>query len=63
MTADRFYPDDPVRAVPPPVSAKVKPRNTDALCDFIRQSIQPGPRPASASLGVNTLGEETLVDG
>jgi hypothetical protein len=43
--------------MPPPVSAKVAPRKTDALYDFVQQSFQPDPRPATPSLGVNTLGE------
>lgn len=57
LAADRFYADDPIRAVPPPLPVSVDPRNTDALYDFIRQSFQPQRRPASPSLGVNTLGE------
>ncbi|MBL8228725.1 MAG: hypothetical protein JNL98_09625 [Bryobacterales bacterium] len=53
----RFYPDDPVRVMPPPYSAKVTPRNTDALYDFLKQSFQPDTRPPAPALGVNTLGE------
>ncbi len=54
----RFYPDDPIAKVPPPVAVHdPKERKLDPLFDFAYQSARPYPRPPERALGVNTLGE------
>lgn len=53
-----FYPDDPLAATPEPGKlGKVSKRSTDALYDFLYQSLRPRNQPLTASEAVNTLGE------
>ncbi len=54
----RFYPDDPVWAVPKPISVgKVKEAKINALFDYLHQTGRQQVRPPIPSAAINTLGE------
>jgi hypothetical protein len=58
LRGQRFYPDDPIRILPPPVPVgEMHNRSLDPIVDFLLQSAHwtpPAPTPAAE---VNTLGE------
>jgi hypothetical protein len=53
----KFFPDDPIQAMPAPLSIK-KPLSSEIndLYDFLVSSVRPDPRPVPAG-AINTLGE------
>lgn len=54
----KFYPDDPLDKPPPPRNtAGIKPRKTEALFDFIYNSIESRPKTILPAQNVNTMGE------
>jgi hypothetical protein len=55
----RFFADDPIRAMPPPLPLNKPPlrRDVNDVVDFLVQSSRWGPRPAKPAGAVNTLGE------
>jgi hypothetical protein len=54
----KFYPDDPIQAMPGPVPVEeAQFRKVSLLYDFGAQSARPKTRPAAPALAVNTLGE------
>src|SRR5215831_10123620 len=53
-----FCPDDPLRAEPKPRAVRnASTQDIDDFVDFTVQSVKMKPRPKTASLAVNTLGE------
>jgi hypothetical protein len=56
--APRFFPDDPIQLMPPPLPV-VKPlkRDIDQLYDFLLQSNRPDPQPPVPAGAINTLGD------
>jgi len=58
LQAERFYPDDPIRAMPKPRSVgKLPTRKTELLYDFLKQSFSPKEYPPVPAQDVNTLGD------
>jgi len=58
LRADRFYSDDPIRAMPKPRPVGRLPmRNTEVLYDFVKQSFTQKEHPAVDAQDVNTLGD------
>ncbi len=59
VTAQKFYPDDPLRREPPPKSVKeVLARDVDDWFDFLHNTLaRPGDRTHTPAQAVNTLGE------
>src|SRR5215831_18534011 len=56
--APKFFPDDPIREMPPPLPvAKPARQDINEVLDFLSQSRRPRPRPAKPAGAVNTLGE------
>lgn len=54
----KFYPDDPIQAVPKPLMVpNAKKLKINALYDYFYQSVRQEPRPPVDSQGINTLGE------
>src|SRR5262245_21957874 len=54
----RFLADDPIPAMPPPLSVKkIAPQRVGGLRDFINQSRRPDPPPGKPAGAINTLGE------
>lgn len=53
----RFYADDPIARVPPPVAARTQPQDPSDFYDFIYQSVNKRPVSIQRAGGVNTLGE------
>jgi hypothetical protein len=56
--ARKFYPDDPIHALPKRIPAnKLQVWKTTQLHDFLRQSVRQAPRPEVPTRAINTLGE------
>src|SRR5437762_8186287 len=56
--APRFFADDPIQAMPPPLSVKKDvAQNINDLADFLSQSRRSVPPPRSPAGAVNTIGE------
>jgi hypothetical protein len=55
--APRFYPDDPISRVPPPVAVRTQPQDPNDFYDFIFESLNKPPLDIPRAGGVNTLGE------
>jgi hypothetical protein len=54
----KFYPDDPIHAVPKPVSVgKPEKLKINSLYDYFYQTYRQNTRPAKPSLGMNTIDE------
>jgi hypothetical protein len=56
--ARKFYPDDPIHALPRPIPVKDLPEwEASLLYDFLAQSVRQKPRPEVPARAINTLGE------
>jgi hypothetical protein len=58
LHGQKFYPDDPIRALPDPLPVgKMDDRNLDDVADFFLESAHWTPPPPTPAAEVNTLGE------